>query len=164
MRETPFSRDFNTLEGQHLALGIRTSSVSFAKGLARKSTLSPASKETNRTDRRCFLHRGESRTNPEARQYVTYESGKWDGVMAAWNADGKKRFWCNYLNGQRHGLCCLFNEDALTAVLECSRSKINVIHLIAANQISKSFADADEASADEAAGAVLKEIDRINRT
>ena len=51
----------------------------------------------------------------------------------------------------------------MTAVLECTRNKIDAVHLIAANQLTKSFTDADEALADEAAGPLLKEIDAIEK-
>jgi hypothetical protein len=110
-----------------------------------------------------YFHAYEDRKDPKPRQYVNYKSGRWDGILATWNVDGQREFWCNYASGQRNGLCCLFNEDALIAVLECTRNKIDAVHMIEENQVAKSFTDSDQALADAAAGPVLRQIDTIEQ-
>jgi hypothetical protein len=110
-----------------------------------------------------FFHPYQMYQTPRPKQYVTYKSGKWDGVLATWSVGGQREFWCNYANGQRHGLCCLFRHDAPAVVLECDRNKVGAVHVIAANRVKKSLTDADQAAADEDAGPLLKEIDRVEQ-
>jgi len=98
------------------------------------------------------------------KQYISYKNGRWNGLLTTWNAENQKEFWCNYSNGQRQGLCCLFDKDAVTAILECTRNTIDSVHLVTANHVTKSFASADEARADDSAGAVLKQIDTIEQS
>ena len=100
---------------------------------------------------------------PQPKQYVVYRIGKWHGLLATWSAEGKKEFWCNYSNGQRHGWCCLFNQDAPKAVLEFAHNKINAVHLISGNQPTRTLADADQIAADPGAAPILREIDEIEQ-
>ena len=46
-------------------------------------------------------------------------------------------------------------------VLECTRDEINSVHLIAANEIAKSFTAVEEAMKDAAAGPLLQELDNV---
>jgi hypothetical protein len=99
----------------------------------------------------------------EPKQYAKYDNGTWNGLLATWNANGQREFWGNYAAGRRHGLCCLFNNDVLEAVLECTRDKINAVHLINSNQVAESLTDMDQASEHDGAGPVLKRIDAIQK-
>jgi hypothetical protein len=60
-------------------------------------------------------------------------------------------------------LICLLKDNAVDAVLECTRNKIDAVHLIAGNRITKSFTDVEKALADVAASPILKEIDAIEQ-
>ena len=84
-----------------------------------------------------IFHRAHDTKARSQNNTSTYHNGRWDGVLATWNVQGQKEFWGNYASGQRQGLCCLFNDDALAAVLECTRNKIDAVHLIAANQVRR---------------------------
>ena len=97
------------------------------------------------------------------KQYVTYRNGTWNGLLATWNEAGQREFWGNYSNGQRDGLCCLFQGDRLTAVVECTRNGADAIHLIEANRITKSLVEAEEISKDATAGSVLEKISQIEQ-
>jgi hypothetical protein len=106
-----------------------------------------------------LFHSGKGYERQRPKYYATYQDGKRHGVVATWSESGQQEFWGNYVSGQRHGLCCLLKSDALTAVVECNRGKIEAMHLVAGNQVSKSWSDADEALADTAAGPIVKEIE-----
>ena len=108
-----------------------------------------------------FFHPDGTSKDSKPKQYVTYRNGKWNGLLATWNEAGQREFWGNYSNGQRHGMCCLFSENKLTTVVECTRGKTDAIHLIEANQITKTLAEADEISNDAAARTVLQKISEI---
>ena len=110
-----------------------------------------------------LFHPGRNYGSPEPQYYITYRNGRRNGVLTTWDTDGQQQYWGNYSNGQRHGLCCLLNDETLVAVLECSRDKIDAIHLIAENQIAKSWTDEDEAVADAAASMALQQIDAIEQ-
>ena len=97
------------------------------------------------------------------KQYVTYRNGTWNGLLATWNEAGQREFWGNYSNGQRDGFCCLFEEDRLTAVVECTRNNAEAIHLIEANRITKSLLEAAEISKNAVAGTVLEKIGQIEQ-
>ena len=97
------------------------------------------------------------------KQYVTYRNGKWDGTVASWDEAGRREFWGNYSGGQRNGLCCLIGNDTLTAVLECSANKVDAVHLITDNRVTKTLSDIGEARADAEAGPLLQQIDEIER-
>jgi hypothetical protein len=90
---------------------------------------------------------------------VDYEGGKWR-KLAAWDEQGAKQFFGSYSKGQRDGLCCLFQNDQLRAVLECTAGSIDAVHLIAGGKIQKTFADLKQAQEDIAAKAMLEEIDK----
>jgi hypothetical protein len=100
---------------------------------------------------------------PKPKQYITYENGRWDGVLATWNGRGQKEFWGNYSNGQRNGFCCLFRDDALITILECTRNKAEAVHLVTANEVARSWTDVDAALADTICGPMLRQVDEIER-
>lgn len=108
-----------------------------------------------------LFYPGRNYGSPKPQYYITYRSGRRDGVLAIWDTDDQQQYWGNYSNGQRHGLCCLLNDEMLVAVLEYSYGKFDAIHLFADNRITKSLTDEDEAVADAAASAVLQQIDAI---
>jgi hypothetical protein len=110
-----------------------------------------------------FFHPGATYGNPMPKCLATYKNGKWDGMLATWDPAGQECFWGNYSNGQRNGLICLLKDNAVDAVLECTRNKIDAVHLIAGNRITKSFTDVEKAIADVAASPILKEIDAIEQ-
>jgi antitoxin component YwqK of YwqJK toxin-antitoxin module len=99
---------------------------------------------------------------PTPKQYAAYRNDMWHGLLATWDEQGRRKYWGNYANGQRQGVCCLFEGDVLTAVMECSRNKPGAVHLIAANAVTKSFT-AEEAMSDQAAGVVLAKLDSIEK-
>lgn len=110
-----------------------------------------------------FFHSHLENADQKPRQYVTYRSGRWHGLLATWDVQGQKEFWCNYCDGQRDGLCYLFDKDALKLVLECTHGKVDAVHLIMANQIARSIMDADQAAADQAIGPMLKRTNEIEQ-
>ena len=93
--------------------------------------------------------------------YAEYERGKWDGLVATWDDNGQKEFWCYYKYHKRNGPCCLFQGDRPRAVLECDMGEIKAVHLISGNQEQKTFASLEEADKDDTAQALMEEIDRI---
>ena len=97
------------------------------------------------------------------KQYIMYHNGRWNGLLVTWNKLGQREFWGNYLNGQRDGLCCLFNEDKLIAVIEYTRNSTDALHLIEANQIKNSFMKEDEISKDTAAKTALERTGEIEQ-
>jgi len=54
-------------------------------------------KGTNFAGRR-VLH-ADSRLSPK--QYVTYHNETWHGIVATWDVQGQKTFWCNYSTSAR---------------------------------------------------------------
>lgn len=110
-----------------------------------------------------FFYSYQRHETPQAKQYITYLSGKWDGVLATWTAGGQREFWCNYSNGQRQGLCCLFHDNAPKTVLDYTRNKLSAVYLITDNEVAESITDAEQIAAHEEAGALLKEIQAIEQ-
>lgn len=110
-----------------------------------------------------IFHPCQGHDSRKPKQYVTYRNETWNGVLATWDEKGNRTFWGNYVSGQRHGLCCVFHDDKLAAVLECTWNNVDVVHLIIANQVSKTLTNADEALADETAGPMLNQIDEIEK-
>ena len=104
-----------------------------------------------------------ARLNGTPKQYVVFRNGTWNGLLVTWNKEGQREFWGNYANGQRDGLCCLFDNDRLTAIIECTHNNTNAIHLIVANHITRSLAKEEEISKDTAANAVLERIEEIEQ-
>lgn len=97
------------------------------------------------------------------KHYLTYRNNTLHGIAASWNETGQQQYWCNYAGGKREGLCCLLKNDSPIAVLEFGHDKIDSIHLIAHNQISKSFTNEDEAREDGVAKLVLQEVDKLEQ-
>jgi hypothetical protein len=80
-----------------------------------------------------------------------------------WNAKGQECFWGTYSNGQRNGLMCLIKDNAVDAVLECTRNQADTVHLVARNRVTKTFTNYDNALADIAAAPILKELNAIEQ-
>jgi hypothetical protein len=95
--------------------------------------------------------------------HVTYKKGKWDGWLTSWNTRDERELCCQYVNDKRHGLCCLFHTDALAAILECTRDKVDAVRIVERNRITTTVTNLDEASLDPAVGAVLREVDTIEK-
>jgi len=95
------------------------------------------------------------------REFVTYDNGRWDGLLAHWAADGNRQMWSWYDKGQRDGLCCLFREDRPYVVLETAKGKTQAVHLIAGTRIARTFDDPDLAAQDPVVGPALKEIESL---
>ena len=108
-----------------------------------------------------FFHAGLGE-HPRLYANYNYHDGKWNGVVATWNVNGQREFWCKYTSGKRNGLCCLFENDLLAAVLECTQDKVEAVHLIEANEIGEDV-DADVALDHALAGPVLRKIDAIEK-
>jgi hypothetical protein len=110
-----------------------------------------------------FFHPGAALHNPQPQYLITYRNGRWDGPIAMWNAKGQECFWGTYSNGQRNGLMCLIKDNAVDAVLECTRNQADTVHLVARNRVTKTFTNYDNALADIAAAPILKELNAIEQ-
>lgn len=109
-----------------------------------------------------LFHPQRESTKLNPKQYAAYRNDSLNGLLATWDEQGRRKYWGNYANGQRQGVCCLFDGDVLTAVMECSRNKTDAVHLIAANAVTKSFTG-EEAMSDHAAGDVLAKLDELEK-
>lgn len=97
------------------------------------------------------------------KRYVVYRQGKWHGGLATWDEQGRRIYWSRYDKGRRDQFACLFVDDRLRLVVECSRGKITGVHVISANAIERSFPGEAAALADETAGPLMKRIDLVER-
>lgn len=98
----------------------------------------------------------------EPKQYANYDNGKRSGLLATWDANGQREFWGNYKTNQREGLCCLFDNDVLSAVFECSSDRIDVVYLVKSNEVTATL-KRQEASEHTEASAMLKRADQIDK-
>ena len=64
---------------------------------------------------------------------------------------------------QRDGLCCLFDEDAPTAVLECSGDKIGAVHRIADGRVVESMTNVEEALGNNEIRPMVMKINAIEQ-
>jgi hypothetical protein len=83
--------------------------------------------------------------------FVNYDSGKLDGWLRTWHENGQKHYWCEYVRGKRNGLACLFKADQPRLIVEYTNHAITAIHLIAGNQVVRTFSESDIQTDAEAA-------------
>ncbi len=96
------------------------------------------------------------------RCYVQYDKkSRRSGPMVCWDENGGKRFYCEYDEGEPEGVCCLFDQDQLQAVLECQEGKVNTVTLVANWAVTRKMLSRAEAMADTEGKAM---IDKFNET
>lgn len=99
--------------------------------------------------------------NKDPMVYATYEKGYRHGILKTWDVLGNNAYWCQYVRGKRHGFCCLFKDNRMRMVLECSLGKTDAVHLITEDQVVKSFATMELALLDETAKSALNDLDDV---
>ena len=102
-----------------------------------------------------------SPANLTPRMWVNYADGNKDGWLRTWNAAGQKEYWCQYLHNNRNGLCCLFENDELRMVLECSSFRVDAFHLVSGDKVLKTFEDSAEIESDDVGGPLWKRLAAI---
>jgi antitoxin component YwqK of YwqJK toxin-antitoxin module len=90
--------------------------------------------------------------------YANYTDGTCNGIIKKWNENGERVYWCQYINGFRHGFCCYFKDDSLQILLEINHNNIDAIHLCSNGELEKSFVSLQKAVADEDAKMLIDEL------
>jgi hypothetical protein len=70
------------------------------------------------------------------------ENGR-SGPLVCWDEDGGKRYYCEYEKDKPEGLCCLFDQDELQAVLECRNGQPKSVTLVSDWEIRKRLSRVD---------------------
>lgn len=92
---------------------------------------------------------------------LSFKQGDRHGVVALWDAEGRRTFWGNYQRGKRHDFCCLFENDQPRIVVVFDQGERQSVYLIAKGNVQKRFADEKEAQNDAVAGTLLTKLDGI---
>jgi antitoxin component YwqK of YwqJK toxin-antitoxin module len=93
--------------------------------------------------------------------YANYNDGSCDGIIKKWNANGERVYWCQYIDGFRHGFCCYFKDDVLQILFEINHNKINAVHLCNNSRLEKSFKSIEQAKTDEIAKIFINEVNEV---
>jgi hypothetical protein len=86
---------------------------------------------------------------------------KWTGWVANWDNTGAKRYIGHYSKGLRDGVCCLFKEDRLRLVLECSHGEVQAVHLINGGKLKTTFSDPKQGEANTEAHPLIEELSSL---
>ncbi len=98
------------------------------------------------------------------RCYVQYDKkSRRSGPMVCWDENGGKRFYCEYDKDEPEGVCCLFDQDELQAVLECEEGEVNTVTLVSDWAVKKKMLSRAEAMADTEGRAMLDKFDETER-
>jgi S1-C subfamily serine protease len=81
--------------------------------------------------------------------YVNYDESKMDGLLKLWDAEGRDRYWCEYVEGERNGFCCAFEENQLSMVSEVKADEYATIVLFSEGIEIKRFRSEAQARQDE---------------
>ena len=93
------------------------------------------------------------------KEYMQYETNRWNGVVAAWTVDGKPSYFGKYVKGRRDGFCCLFQDGLPRLIVECSQGDISAVHVLSDGKVEKSFRTEGGATRDVTAGGLMRELD-----
>ncbi|NQT16194.1 MAG: trypsin-like peptidase domain-containing protein [Planctomycetes bacterium] len=92
---------------------------------------------------------------------ANYRNGERDGPLRLWDAEGQDLYWCDYSNGQREGICCLFKKDELWMISERSPNKVVHMVLLSEGKQVAQFDDRKQAQSHELASTALRVADDI---
>lgn len=65
---------------------------------------------------------------------VNYLDNDKHGWLQTWDQEGRRTLWSHYRFGKRHGLLCLFQDDALKVVVESVLDDMKTFHLFSENR------------------------------
>lgn len=93
------------------------------------------------------------------KEYMQYESNRWNGTVASWTMDGKLNYFGKYVKGRRDGFCCLFKDGLPRLIVECSLGDISAVHLVSDAKVEHTFRTEGGAIRDATAGPLMRELD-----
>lgn len=70
---------------------------------------------------------------------VNYQDNEKHGWLQTWDQEGRRVLWSHYRFGKRHGLSCLFQDDALKVVVESVLDEIKAVHIFSENRCLESW-------------------------
>lgn len=92
---------------------------------------------------------------------IAYRNEQRHGVVQTWNESGQRTYCCQYQNGQREGLCCLWENGQPRVALEYHNGQCQGLLLLNGEKTVGSFADRKSADADSVAGPKLAQLRQI---
>ena len=96
-------------------------------------------------------------------QYTKYRNHQRNGLLKLWSEKGEQIYWGEYLDGQRHGFCCLFEDGQLSMVADWDMDKLQSMVVLTDGEVSKEFSDVEITGADPEGSAMLAQLAQVEK-